>query len=123
LDPTDPLGAGFDGEVARSARRDVLLLAALLHDMAKGRGGDHSVVGVEVARAVAARIGLDPAGTDELAGPSAITCCSPKLRRDATWVTPARSAASRRRSATPSTTRSCTRSRSATRVPPAPRRG
>jgi len=67
LDPTDPLGAGFDGEVARSARRDVLLLAALLHDMAKGRGGDHSVVGVEVARAVAARIGLDPPGTDELA--------------------------------------------------------
>src|SRR3954447_9288888 len=66
LDPTDPLGAGFDGEVARSVRRDVLLLAALLHDIAKGREGDHSVVGVEVAQTVADRIGLDAAGRAEL---------------------------------------------------------
>ena len=67
LDPDDPRGAGFDGDVARRARADVLLLAALLHDIAKGRPGDHSVVGVETARAVATRIGLDGVGTELLA--------------------------------------------------------
>lgn len=53
---------GFDGDVARRARADVLLLAALLHDIAKGRNGDHSVVGAETAVAVARRIGLDEEG-------------------------------------------------------------
>ena len=67
LDPDDPRGAGFDGDVARRARADVLLLGALLHDIAKGRPGDHSVVGVETARAVATRIGLDDPGTELLA--------------------------------------------------------
>jgi [protein-PII] uridylyltransferase len=67
LDPGDPRGEGFDGDVARRSRADVLLLAALLHDIAKGRPGDHSVVGVETARAVATRIGLDAPGTDLLA--------------------------------------------------------
>jgi [protein-PII] uridylyltransferase len=67
LDPDDPRGEGFDGDVARSARADVLLLAALLHDIAKGRPGDHSVVGVDAARAVAMRVGLDAPGTELLA--------------------------------------------------------
>ena len=67
LDVEDPAGEGFDGDVARRARRDVLLLAALLHDIAKGRPGDHSVVGVTTAREVAARIGVDDAGTEMLA--------------------------------------------------------
>jgi [protein-PII] uridylyltransferase len=67
LDPDDPAGSGFDGDVARRARADVLLLAALLHDMGKGLPGDHSVTGVEVARSVAGRIGLDREGTEELA--------------------------------------------------------
>ncbi|MET0894737.1 MAG: ACT domain-containing protein, partial [Acidimicrobiia bacterium] len=57
---------GFDARVAGQARPDVLLLAALLHDVGKGRPGDHSVVGVEYARAIAERIGLDDQGTDEL---------------------------------------------------------
>ncbi len=67
LDPDDPRGAGFDGDVARRARADVLLLAALLHDIGKGRPGDHSVAGVEATRAVAGRIGLDAAGGELLA--------------------------------------------------------
>src|SRR5439155_3273818 len=61
LDPSGADGAAFDGEVARRARRDVLLLGALLHDIAKGRPGDHSMVGEETARGVATRIGVDTA--------------------------------------------------------------
>lgn len=50
--------------VRQVARPDLLLLAALLHDIGKARLGDHSVVGEPVARAVAERIGLPPADAD-----------------------------------------------------------
>ena len=66
LDPDDPVGAGPDGDVARRARADVLLLGALLHDIGKGRPGDHSDVGAAIARDVATRIRLDDAGIEEL---------------------------------------------------------
>jgi [protein-PII] uridylyltransferase len=47
--------------------RRVLYMAVLLHDIAKGRGGDHSVLGEEVARRLCPRLGLSEAETDTVA--------------------------------------------------------
>ena len=47
--------------------RDVLYTAVLLHDIAKGRGGDHSILGAEVARKLCPRLGLDTAETETVA--------------------------------------------------------
>ena len=47
-------------------RPELLLLGALLHDVAKGRPGDHSEVGAETAAAIARRIGLDSEGREIL---------------------------------------------------------
>ena len=47
--------------------RRVLYVAVLLHDIAKGRGGDHSVLGAEVAQSLCPRLGLSPAETETVA--------------------------------------------------------
>ena len=47
--------------------RRVLYVAVLLHDIAKGRKGDHSVLGQEVANELGPRFGLDPAETETVA--------------------------------------------------------
>jgi len=49
------------------AHRTELYLAAFLHDIAKGRGVDHSHAGVEVARKLGPRLGLSPANADRVA--------------------------------------------------------
>jgi len=49
------------------ARPDLLLLAALLHDIGKGWPGDHSVSGEVVARDVARRVGLNEADAELIA--------------------------------------------------------
>ena len=47
--------------------RRALFVAVLLHDIAKGRGGDHSVLGAEVAHELCPRFGLTDAETDLVA--------------------------------------------------------
>ncbi|MFD8483456.1 [protein-PII] uridylyltransferase [Kitasatospora sp. NPDC059673] len=51
----------------RTARPDLLLVAALLHDLGKGLPGDHSEAGEAIVRELAARMGFDRADTDTLA--------------------------------------------------------
>ncbi|HEY0149446.1 MAG TPA: [protein-PII] uridylyltransferase [Allosphingosinicella sp.] len=59
-----PLSTRIFGYIAS---RRVLYCAVLMHDIAKGRGGDHSVLGAEVAHSLCPRLGLTPAETDTVA--------------------------------------------------------
>ena len=47
--------------------RRVIYVAVLLHDIAKGRGGDHSILGADVAMKLCPRLGLSPAETETVA--------------------------------------------------------
>jgi [protein-PII] uridylyltransferase len=53
--------------IQQTASRRVLYVAVLLHDIAKGRGGDHSVLGAEVAMQLCPRFGLTAAETEAVA--------------------------------------------------------
>jgi [protein-PII] uridylyltransferase len=52
----------------RVARSDLLALGALLHDIGKGRGVDHCVLGADLVIPVAERLGLSPQDVDTLSG-------------------------------------------------------
>ncbi|HTV21131.1 MAG TPA: [protein-PII] uridylyltransferase [Polyangiaceae bacterium] len=61
---THPLASRLAGELPR---RQVLLLAALLHDVGKAYGGEgHTERGVEMARGILERLGVAPADSDEI---------------------------------------------------------
>ncbi|MBX9797249.1 [protein-PII] uridylyltransferase [Sphingomonas sp.] len=47
--------------------RRALYVSVLLHDIAKGRGGDHSVLGAEVAMKLCPRLGMSAAETETVA--------------------------------------------------------
>ncbi|TNE59359.1 MAG: [protein-PII] uridylyltransferase [Alphaproteobacteria bacterium] len=47
--------------------RDVLYMAIFLHDIAKGRDGDHSILGAEIAREVGPRFGFSSSDTETIA--------------------------------------------------------
>ena len=47
--------------------RRALYLAVLLHDIAKGRGGDHSVIGEQIAEKLGPRVGLSAEETETVA--------------------------------------------------------
>src|SRR5690606_31847167 len=51
----------------KNSSRVVLYCAVLIHDIAKGRGGDHSILGAEVAEKLCPRLGLSPSETETVA--------------------------------------------------------
>ncbi len=53
--------------IRHASRPDVLVVAALLHDIGKGGSGSHSVEGEPIARAVATRMGFDQESVDVIA--------------------------------------------------------
>jgi [protein-PII] uridylyltransferase len=59
-----PLATALTRQIAS---RRALYVAVLLHDIAKGRGGDHSLLGAEVAQQLCPRLGLSPAETETVA--------------------------------------------------------
>lgn len=50
----------------RVSRPDLLVLGALVHDIGKGRGGDHSIIGAELATQIGTRLGLWPSDVETL---------------------------------------------------------
>jgi [protein-PII] uridylyltransferase len=51
----------------RTPRPDLLVVAALLHDIGKGYPGDHSELGEELARRISTRMGFGPDDVDTIA--------------------------------------------------------
>jgi [protein-PII] uridylyltransferase len=59
-----PIASAVIGKIQS---RRALYVAVFMHDIAKGRGGDHSVLGADVAVSLGKRFGLDPEETETVA--------------------------------------------------------
>jgi [protein-PII] uridylyltransferase len=57
----------FRGVVAKLPDKPLMLLSAMLHDIGKGRGKDHSIVGSQLVKRIGKRMGLSPRRIDRLA--------------------------------------------------------
>ncbi len=64
LDKEHPLSTRLFDQIAS---RRTLYVAVLLHDIAKGRGGDHSELGAKIAEVLGPRFGLDAGETETVA--------------------------------------------------------
>ena len=64
LEEDHPLSTAL---IHKIGSRAVLYVAVLLHDIAKGRGGDHSELGAEIAETLCPRLGLSAAQTETVA--------------------------------------------------------
>ena len=64
LRPDHPLSTAV---IQQIVSRRVLYVAVMLHDIAKGRGGDHSELGADIAEHLCPRLGLSPAETETVA--------------------------------------------------------
>jgi len=58
--------ANAAGLTERVSRPDLLVLGALLHDIGKGRPGDHTEVGMDLVARIGPRLGLPPEDVDVL---------------------------------------------------------
>jgi len=61
LDSVAPVASELIGQLQS---RRALFVATLLHDIAKGRGGDHSELGARIATEICPRLGLSPEETE-----------------------------------------------------------
>jgi [protein-PII] uridylyltransferase len=58
--------AGAATLAGRVRRPDLLVVGTLLHDIGKGRPGDHTLVGMDLVREIGPRLGFPPADVDVL---------------------------------------------------------